>query len=131
MKKEKTNQKDSAELQTILGALIGLDIILVTQMLGLAALDDWLRAALYCFVVAIPLLALCFLMIRAQIQRTYYVVMWYGEPSFIAGCAASLLGLAALFCHLSLRAGALFFILLLIGFAAYLHYLRTLDRVNR
>lgn len=126
----KTNKESLVEDQIVFGALMGLDVIIVLQLMTLARLDKPLSVALYCFVVAIPLLAMYVLSILTTMKYEYDVWVWYHLAAILAGGLASLAGVGALFFHFSWVAGGLFALLSVLGLGAYFHYNGQLKKLN-
>lgn len=52
------NESASCSGSDCLGGLVGIGVIVVTQLLAVGQLDKALTVSLYCFVVSIPLLSL-------------------------------------------------------------------------
>jgi len=83
------------------GGLIGIGVIVVTQLLALGVLDKALKVSLYCFVISIPLLSLYSLNLVVMSHNKYYSLTWYNLFSVGAGMLSALVGVGAVFWHFS------------------------------
>ena len=74
---KKTDDARDTHYKTVVGAFLGIDLIAGLQLLTINNLDKRLTAALYCFMISIPLLALNLraLLLHAGFER--YVLTWY------------------------------------------------------
>jgi predicted neutral ceramidase superfamily lipid hydrolase len=83
-------------------ALIGLNIISVTQLLDVTPIDIPLKISLYSFSISTPLLA--FFVISYLLKMAYRPSSkfpWYIPFSSFFGSLFSLVGLTSIFCHFS------------------------------
>jgi len=119
-----------AHRKTVIGAVLGFDLIVLLQLLTLSSLDKRLTVALYCFAISIPLLALHLrvLLLHAPFQRR--VLTWYSPVAAILGLELSVIGLAAIIFHLSVRAGYTFAGFVIFGLIASHHYRRRIIELN-
>jgi hypothetical protein len=104
-------------LEAICGALIGVAIVSVIELLGLPNLDRALTVALYCFAISIPSLTyyMMTVLLDAAAERASRYPL-YNAMAFFIGILASLTGVASLFVHFSYKLGLLFIVLCLLGF---------------
>jgi hypothetical protein len=107
------------ESQVVVGALLGVDMIAVIEMLGLSFLDTPLKISLYSFASAIQALAteMVNLVVMSRYKRE--LLTCYNTLAFLAGILASLFGIDMLFWHFSNKAGILFTILTVFGVINY------------
>jgi len=117
--------------KTVTGAFLGFDLIVVLQLLTLTSLDKRLTVALYCFAISIPLLALYLrvLLLHAPFDRL--TLTWYAPVASILGLDLSVIGLAAVFFHLSVMAGYAFSGFVVFGYIASHHYRKRVIEINR
>lgn len=134
MKRKKADPSARSHDQLITGALIGLNIIILLQLLTLTPLDRPLSISLYCLVVAIPLLAMAQMNSMQASGLEYDLDSWLFDAAQAVAGLISLIALGALFWHLSPTSGRIFLALCfaaLIGVIAYGFALGTINGKKR
>jgi hypothetical protein len=130
MSKKEQRRDIMAEDRVFFGALLGVDIVSVTQLLSQTQLDTFLTIALYLFAIAIPIVGsyVCCLVLSSQYRHVPEV--WYHFWMMIIGASCSVFGITALFYHFSLGMGSTF--ILFCASAAWLciHYITRLNKAN-
>ena len=101
--------------QVAFGALVGVNVIAVVELLGLSQLDNSLRVALYCFAISIPLLCAYLININFANSYEHLTSCWYNVGAMAVGSLASIAGMASIFWHFSSTLGLLFVILCSFG----------------
>lgn len=110
------------EREITCGALIGLALISIVEMLGLPALDIPLKMSVFSFAISIPVLSA---VILCMTNDSVFNLKPHGEGIHLAwffGVFMSFLGISGLFFHLSLFAGILFVVLSLTGLCITVRY---------
>jgi hypothetical protein len=93
-----------------LGALVGVGVLAVFQLLTLNQLDTPLKLALYSFAISIPLLSTYLAVLTSATPAIYNSMTskWsYGLAAF-GGGLTGLVGFTAVFWHFSAKLGVLF-----------------------
>ena len=108
-------------------ALLGLSVISVVQMLGTATLDFALTASLYCFAVAIPLLATSLWVIDNELKLGRKNKPWYCVVVGVVGVSSAGFGLFAVFWHFSRSIALVFGIAYIVGVFVYVTYERSVE----
>jgi hypothetical protein len=113
MKTRKARFSDSewSALEKISGALIGVDLVALIQLIGLPSLNARLTYAVAGFAISLPGLTF---VIASRLLR---LRLPEGVLGFILGFAAmfALLGVAMLILHLSVMIGGIFLVLFIAG----------------
>src|SRR6185312_3633629 len=104
-------------LQYVYGGLLGFIILIVPALLPLEKLDVWLYAALACFAVAIPSLALNLIMIffgrfHPGGMPGLWKTRWktFQLPALFTALGTGLIGVACVFMHINFFIGILFIV---------------------
>lgn len=129
---EQAQARESLKLGS--GALVGLSVIAMVQMLSVNGLDLPLKVSVFSFAISIPLLSAIFLSAIVETSFDYSV----DKPFFLkavslGGYLASFVGVSALFFHFAIYAGVIFTGGSVIGFLAVTLYdnkLRALEGTN-
>jgi len=129
-RRKKSAEKDAVDERLLFGALLGLGIVVVVQLISLRRLDRSLTLSLYCFAVSIPLLSMRLVNSLMFTYFEYDVSVWYNRISPLIGGFAALLGLNALFWHFSRIAGFLFGSLCIASLIAFGNYVYKLGKLN-
>ena len=127
---EKADTVGDGQRKAVAGALIGVDLIAVFQLLTLPILDKRLTVALYCFAISIPSLAMYLRSVIAQSTCPYNILVWHVPLGGILGLTISVVGLGAVFFHLGIVAGCLFSVFAILGFLASNRYRQIIKQVN-
>ena len=112
------------------GALLGIASVAVIQFLQLRTLDAALTVSLYCFAIAIPILAMGMFIIAVQdlYQVTTYPV--WADLVETLGVILAFFGLGGIFWHFQCQVAIMFgAVSVLVGALTWL-YLRTVTRTN-
>jgi hypothetical protein len=125
------DQTEEAWMKLGSGALVGLGVVSVVQMLSLNGLDLPLKVSVFSFAISIPLLSAVFIsaVVRSAFEYVTDKPLLLRSISLV-GYLASLTGVSALFFHFALYAGVVFIAGSLIGFVAVTIYdnkLRALE----
>ncbi len=110
------------EREITCGALIGLALIAIVEMLSLPVLDIPLKMSVFSFAISIPVLSA---VILCMINDSVFNQKPHGEGihrAWFFGVFMSFLGIAGLFFHLSLFAGLLFVVLSLTALCMTVRY---------
>jgi uncharacterized protein involved in cysteine biosynthesis len=126
----KIDQADNRQIETVSGALIGVGVVVVTQLLRFDSLDWPLTVSLFSFTISLPCLSIILLNLLHESRYTYFASIWYNNLIQQAGGWLSLIGMIGIFWHLSVWAGILFTLLGCAGFLAFWHYGDLLKEVN-
>jgi hypothetical protein len=101
------------------GALAGVSVVSIVQMLSVNSLDVPLKISVYSFAITIPALSAVFI---NTVVEDYYGGSRVRMPLLVIvttiGYLAGLIGVAALFFHFAKYAGILFIVLSLLGIVA-------------
>ena len=120
---------ESQQIEIGAGALVGLGVIAIVQMLSMQSLDVPLTVSLYSFAVSIPSLSAVFLCMREEIKHRVYPADqgWVNLLVIIGGLASSI-GIGGLFFHFDNYAGIIFIIVSVLGLVVWFHYEAKLIR---
>lgn len=114
-------------------ALIGIGVIAIIELLGIANLDRALTVSFYSFVISIPMLSVVFLTLVDETKYEYRprgVPRVYMNIAWLVGALSSLAGIGALIYHFAGCAAILFAFLCVIGLIAWVHYSTELKKAN-
>jgi hypothetical protein len=112
----------------IMGALLGISSVALIQFLQLKKLDASLTLGLYCFAIAIPVLAMGLFVIHVQelygLEEGHYPL--FGDIVEMLGVLAAFAGIGAIFWHFHRLAGGVFVVVsVLAGLFALYHLVRV------
>jgi hypothetical protein len=135
MSNEHIEQAQAREsLKIASGALVGLAVVALVQMLSLNGLDLPLGVSVFSFAISIPLLSAAFISAIVETSFDYSVDKpFLLKAVMLSGYLASLIGVSALFFHFAIYAGVIFIAGSVIGFLAVTLYdnkLRALEGTN-
>jgi len=117
------------------GALVGLGVIAIVQMLSVDGLDAPLNVSVWSFAFSIPSLSVTFMCSVTESQfgfttnKGIYALPLSGLSYF--GHLASFVGISGLFFHFSILAGLIFMAISLFGFSIFVEFDSELDRLSR
>jgi hypothetical protein len=112
------------------GALVGVDIIGIFQLVTLHALDIPLTGALYLFVISLPLLAFFVFSLHVERTRSCSIRIWYKDIAAVLGIMSTVAALAFLIFHLSKIAAMIFGLLCGVSLLFINIHLNLADRRN-
>ncbi|MCB9100442.1 MAG: hypothetical protein H6632_12940 [Anaerolineales bacterium] len=113
------------------GGLLGLDTVIVAQLLSSDSLDIFLHTSTILFAAAIPLLAFSVWNEQSKLERMNIVTWSMDNHAATWGVFLSTFGIAVIFYHFSNLAGVIFTVIVYLLVHAHLSYLARLDRVNK
>lgn len=125
----KTKAAD-AIFEIIAGALIGVDIIGILQLLGVSFLDSRLTLALYFFTVSLPLLAFFVFAVLIEKTRNCTLEAWYKFSALVLGMMGCLGGITLVIWHLSSNAGIVFVSLIGLGLVFINYHITRADQAE-
>jgi carbon starvation protein CstA len=114
----------------IFGGLIGVSVVAVIELINTTVWDRSLRLALYFFAASIPILAMSIVVDTLKSHFKYSVTPAYMFYANLSGITLTLIGLTALFWHLSSLSAVIFFISSISALAITITYHRLLRTVN-
>lgn len=131
--RKKVDKSYTTESQVMAGALIGIGVISLIQLLsvGVGQLDLPLKISLYCFSISIPFLSAYWLNSREASHHEYYVDAWYDTLAVVLGSIGSITGICGLFWHFSWVMGVTFLAVILLGLISYVKYSDELEKANK
>ena len=126
------NKRVIEDDKLLCGALLGINVVAVVELVGVNQLDAALKVAVHCFAVSIPLLVLHILARINESQNKYhtesggyfYLVTFFSP--FI-----SLAGIGAFFWHFSPTVGLLFIVTGVFALVAFFGYTTELEKANQ
>jgi hypothetical protein len=122
-KKSFSVEKRLVELSS--GGLIGLSVVALLQILGTTEMASLQRVSLYCFAIAIPLLAFCFAVTAVTPQDKFVLRRYIWHPLDV-GCGLALAGIGLLIIHVAPIAGVIFAGLTIMGSFILVLYIRRI-----
>ena len=117
------------QVEILTGALVGLGVIALVQMLSLQSLDVPLIVSVYSFAVSIPSLSAVFLCMMEEAKfgvTTHERISTVMAILLAAGNLGTLIGISALFFHFATYAGIIFIASSLIGLVCWISYSNAL-----
>jgi len=129
---EQAQARESLKIAS--GALVGLAVVAMVQMLSLNVLDLPLKVSICSFAISIPLLSAVFISAIVETSFDFSVDKpFLLKAVALGGYLASLIGVPALFFHFAIYAGVIFIAGSVIGVLAvnvYDRKLRALEGTN-
>jgi hypothetical protein len=120
------HRRTNIETEVMSGALVGLGVIAIVQMLSVPSLDVPLKVSLYSFAISIPFLTVAFLCARIETGvdfRSNHPLVSLAFGSCVGfGNLSSLAGISALFFHFMNYAGFIFIGVCVIGLVVWVAY---------
>ncbi len=113
------SKEEDVRIEIVCGALVGLGVIALVQMLSVTTLDVPLRISLCSFAISIPSLTAVFLSFKergpAAAGRSSRLLTFL----WTIGNIASLIGISGLFFHFAVYAGVIFIVIFVLGLVAW------------
>lgn len=117
------------------GALVGLGVIAIVQMLSVNSLDAPLKVSVWSFAFSIPSLSVMFMCSITESQFGFTtnkkIYAWALGDLWYFGHLASFVGISGLFFHFSIIAGLIFVVTTVFGFTVFVEFDRALDELSK
>jgi hypothetical protein len=129
--KNGTGQQAEKEDKILFGAFTGICTVALIQILGVTNRDAPINIALYCFAIAIPLLAVKLYAVAIESTYEITIITWYMQSISFAGIAGAIVGILCIFWHFSWLVGITFLICGVAGVVGLFKFYYELEKQNK